>query len=121
MTRLLVIVALLVACGTGPTPVPGPTPADPFAGAIVDCAAPEPAGEAPQAESAVRACLVGEAVAPCLVAASSSYRVDTIACVVRELGDGENRRVLSGNLGPDSTTIDNAARAWIQAERLGYR
>jgi len=128
MKRALFWVAVLfaachISCGTGPTPVPdppGPTP-DAFTGAVVDCSLPEVVGESPQAESSVRGCLVGETVASCLVDLTGQHRVDTIACVVRDLGDIENRRVLSGHVGADSTAIDNAARAWIQAERLGYR
>jgi len=121
-TVFVVSLAISLACGT-PTPVPdppGPTP-DAFTGAVVDCSLLEVVSESPGAESAVRACIVGETVASCLVELTRQYRVDTIACVVRDLGDLENRRALSGNVGSDSTTIDNAARAWIQAERLGYR
>jgi hypothetical protein len=112
-----------LGCAT-PTPVPdppGPTPADVFAGAIVDCSAPEVVGEFAPAEPAVRACLVGEATSACLVEASASYRVDTIACVVRELGIEANMAVLGGRVGVDDSTVDAAARRWIDQEHLGYR
>ena len=120
-TVLLSCLFAAIGCGTNPPTPDPPAPTDVFAGAIVDCSAPEVAGESPQSEPAVRACLVGEAVAPCLVELAGRHRVDTIACVVRDLGWDENKRVLSGQLGPDSTTIDNAARSWIRERKVGYR
>jgi len=47
--------------------------------------------------------------------------VDTIACVVRRQGWDANKRVLAEQPGTDDTTVDEAARAWIRREGLGYR
>lgn len=106
-------------CAT-PGPVP-PLPDDVFAGAVVDCGLPEVEGQAPYARASVRACLLEAATSACLVKAADSYRVDTIACVVRAEGEDSNQRVLSGDLAGDATTVDGAARMWIERERISYR
>ena len=110
----------LVACGTV-EPVPTPTTDSPFRGAIVDCRNPALASETVELDAPVRACLVGAEASACLTRLTASARVDSIACVVRMQGVDANRRVLSGDLGGDATMIDNAARAWIRQEVIGYR
>lgn len=117
----MLFAATVVALGGCATPGPVPVPPDIFGGAVVDCGLPEVEGQAPYARASVRACLLEAATSACLVKAADSYRVDTIACVVRTEGEDSNRRVLSGDLAGDATTVDGAARMWIERERISYR
>ncbi len=123
----LAFVALFVACATpGPVPPPVPTPTDPFANAIIDCGSPEVPEQSVAADPLVLDCLAGDksitpGTAACLAGLYPASTLNTIACIVRDYGIVANRRVLAGETATQTTTIDNAARAWITQERLGYR
>ncbi len=121
---LYFLLASLAGCA-GPQPVPpvpGPTPGDPFAGAVIDCAAPEVEQGMVRVDAAVRGCLLGTATAACLVALYPGETVNTIACSTRQVGIDANIAVLRADApAGETTTIDNAARAWITQERLAYR
>jgi hypothetical protein len=113
----------LAGCAEPPLPPvpPGPAPADVFAGAIIDCAAPEVDQGMVRTDAAVRGCLTGTATASCLAALYPGETINVVACTVRELGISANIRVLRSDVRTEDTTIDSAARAWIKAEGIGYR
>lgn len=106
-------------CAT-PGPVP-PLPDDVFAGAVVDCETPEVQYQGPAAWTPARDCMLSTATSACLAELANRYRVDTLACVVRDLGTMANSRVLAGHAVNGNTEIDNAARAFIRDHRIGYR
>ena len=119
----LALGAALASCSTPqPVPVPPtPTPADPFAGAIVDCSQPEAQAQEAQVRGPVSFCLVSDTTSSCLRTLADTYRVDSIACGVRQVGIDANVHVLAGAPTGNDTTIDNAARAWLVAEKVGFR
>ena len=117
-----ILAALLAGCATpSPVPTPTPTPADPFAGAVVDCETPQVQAEAPRVYPLAGYCLSDGATASCLVSMLDTYRMETIACVVRDLATEANERVLAGKPGGADSIVDNAARAWLTSERIGFR
>jgi hypothetical protein len=109
----------LGGCAT-PGPVP-PLPDDVFAGAVVDCETDPVRFEGPSAWASARGCMLSTATSACMADLAGRYRVDTLACVARDLGSDSNEHVLAGTIRNGDTEIDNAARAWIRDHRIGYR
>ena len=120
-----------------PPPVPGPTPpsadaavadaapadttvtSDPFKGKDFDCHLPVVAAEYTEASPKVEVCLTSSPLA-CLVGLLSTYDIDTVACLVRDLGFEANNAVLAASPGADAP-VASIVRIFINSEDLGFR
>jgi hypothetical protein len=114
-----------------PPPVPGPPPAsadssvldvppDPFRGRNFNCHLPIVASQYMEASSKVKGCLDSPPLA-CLTGLLGSYAIDTVACLVRDLGFGANNAVLAGTATGNDGTIATNSRVFINAEDLGFQ
>jgi hypothetical protein len=120
-----------------PSPVPGPTPApadaaiidaapadapvifDPFRNQIFNCHLPIVASQYAEASPKVEACLASPPLA-CLTDLLSAYDIDTVACLVRDLGFAANNAMLAAGPGADAP-VATTVRTFINLENLGFR
>ena len=120
-----------------PPPVPGPTPpsadaavadaapsdtpvtSDPFKGKDFDCHLPVVAAQYGAALTKVAACL-GSPPLACLAGLLPTYDIDTVACLVRDLGFAANNAMLAAGLEADAT-VASTVRTFINSEDLGFR
>jgi hypothetical protein len=121
-----------------PNPVPGPTPApadaavidaapadvpavfDPFKDQAFDCHLAVVAAQYTEASPKVGDCLTAPPLA-CLVRLASSYDINTVACLVRDLGFAANNAVLAGTASGNDGTVAMNVRIFINAEDLGFK
>ena len=124
--------ALLVclACSGCPLPVPvGPSPATPdassdvpdlFYGKTFDCHAAMVSTQWPAAQDPVEACLAGPP-ASCLAGLTETFDIGTVVCMVRELGVEATVMVNGGTATDTQKEIAANAKAFIEAEALGFK
>ena len=121
-----------------PPPVPGPTPPsadaavadaapsdtpvtfDPFKGKDFDCHLPVVAVQYAEASPKVGACL-GSPPLACLAGLLPTYDIDTVACLVRDLGFEANNAVLAGTASGNDGAVAANARIFINSEDLGFQ
>ena len=111
-----------------PPPVPGPTPpsadapvtSDPFKGKDFDCHLPVVAAQYGVASPKGAACL-GSPPLACLAGLLPTYDIDTVACLVRDLGFEANNAVLAGTASGNDSTVAANARVFINSEDLGFQ
>lgn len=129
MKPIVLFVCLAMACV--PKPAPSPTLHDAFTSYVANCTLRVVTDESPVAFEPVEWCLGGNgaadagaidasAVSACLLKAADHYDRNTVACVVRDRGAEAMDRTRYGGA-PREVRIADAARAWILAERIGYR
>ena len=102
---------------------PTPTPSQ-FFQYVADCGAQECRKSCPELAGPAVECLLSADVTGCLstlVVPAIGITRDVVACVVRQLGSQSNARMLSDAGEPTDAKIAAAARAWISAEKVGYR
>jgi hypothetical protein len=120
-----------------PQPVPGPTPApadaaaldavpadvpaiyDPFKDQVFNCHLPVVAAQYEGAEPRVEDCLATPPLA-CLVKLTTAYDINTVACLVRDLGFAANNAMLAAGPGADAP-VASTVRSFINSEDLGFR
>lgn len=122
-----------------PNPVPGPAPApadaatidaapadvpavfDPFKDQTFNCHLTVVAAQYMEASPRVGDCLATE-IPPlaCLARLTSSYDINTVACLVRDLGFAANNAMLAAGPGADAP-VASAVRTFINSEDLGFR
>ena len=122
-----------------PNPVPGPSPApadaaaidaapadvpvifDPFRDQTFNCHLAVVAAQYTEASPKVEDCLATE-IPPlaCLARLASSYDINTVACLVRDLGFAANNAMLAAGPGADAP-VASAVRTFINSEDLGFR
>ena len=135
---LLLVLALSGCPRPIPPPVPGPSPSaadaaaadavsadspvshDPFKGQRFNCHLPAVAAQYDKASSKVGDCLVSPPLA-CLEGLLPSYDIDTVACLVRDLGFEATQAVLAGTDAANLSSVADNARTFINAEQLGFR
>ena len=100
-------------------PADAPATADPFKGRDFDCHLPVVAAEYTEASPKVEGCLTSPPLA-CLVGLLSTYDIDTVACLVRDLGFEANNAVLAASPGADAP-VASIVRIFINSEDLGFR
>jgi hypothetical protein len=120
-----------------PSPVPGPTPAqadaaaidaapadvpvifDPFKDQVFNCHLPIVAAQYAEASPSVEGCLADPPLA-CLVGLTSTYDINTVACLVRDLGFASNNAMLAAGPGADAP-VAATVRTFINSEDLGFQ
>jgi hypothetical protein len=130
---ILFFCMMFSGCHPVPPPIPGPTPTtvdaavadapavpDPFKGRDFDCHLPIVAAQYTEASPKVGSCLASPPLA-CLVGLLDAYDVDTVACLVRDLGFEANNAVLAGTASGNDGTVATNSRLFINAEDLGFQ
>ena len=120
-----------------PQPVPGPSPApadaatidaapadvpvlfDPFKDKTFNCHLPIVADQYAEAKPRVGDCLATPPLT-CLVKLTGSYDINTVACLVRDLGFAANNAMLAAGPGADAP-VASTVRSFINSEDLGFR
>ena len=120
-----------------PNPVPGPAPApadaatldaapadvpaifDPFKDQTFNCHLAVVAAQYTEASPRVEDCLSAPPLA-CLARLTVSYDINTVACLVRDLGFAANNAMLAAGPGADAP-VASAVRTFINSEDLGFR
>jgi hypothetical protein len=120
-----------------PNPVPGPSPApadaaaidaapadlpaifDPFRDQTFNCHLAVVAAQYAEASPRVEGCLAAPPLA-CLARLASSYDINTVACLVRDLGFAANNAMLAAGPGADAP-VASTVRTFINSEDLGFR
>jgi hypothetical protein len=121
-----------------PPPVPGPTPSsadaattdaasadfpvshDPFKGQLFNCHLPVVSAQYEAASPRVGDCLASPPLA-CLEGLLPAYDINTVACLVRDLGFEATKAVLTGTDAANLNDVADNARTFINAEQLGFR
>ena len=108
------------AAVTDAAPADTPVTSDPFTGKDFDCHLPVVAAQYEEASPKVEACLASPPLA-CLAGLLTTYDIDTVACLVRDLGAEANSAVLAGTASGNDGTVAANARLFINAEDLGFK
>ena len=130
---ILFFCMMFSGCHPVPPPAPGPTPttsdaavpdapavSEPFKGRDFDCHLPIVTAQYTEASPKVGACL-GSPPLACLAGLLGTYDIDTVACLVRDLGAEANSAALAGTASGNDGTVAANARIFINTEDLGFK
>ena len=128
MLSYALVLTVLAGCPHPSPPVPvGPPDAadagqvDVFTGATVDCSTYTVQIQRATVVEPVRTCLAQVACGQCLANLATTYNLDVVACVARDLGASAQSSVQAGSTSPQDADVAMSVRAWIRSRKLGYR
>ena len=101
-------------------PADVPVSSDPFKGQSFNCHLPIVAVQYTEASPKVEACLASPPLA-CLSGLLGAYDINTVDCLVRDLGFEANNSVLAGTASGNDGTVAANARIFINTEDLGFK
>ena len=128
MRQFMLLICLICLDCSLPVPV-GPSPSPPdaakdapdlFYGKTFDCHAAVVTSQWTAAQNSVEACLAKPPVA-CLASLTEIFDINTVTCVVRELGMEATVMVNGGTATDIQKTVAANANAFITSEQLGYK